>query len=458
MQEDIIVACGTPQGYGGISIIRISGAGAVTLAEKIFVSKKSLSSVPARYMTLGKLKDIKGQIFDTVLAVRFAEGQSYTGEEMVEFHCHGGFASANHCISQLLSLGARMAINGEFTRRAYTNGKINLLQAEAVNALISSSSTTALKAASRTLTGELNTKIQNILQELTNFSATLEVDLDFPEESDGFLTQEEKIETCNSILLEMQKLLAKCKAGRLLQNGFNIAIVGLPNVGKSSTLNALLEKDKAIVTDIPGTTRDIIEDKIVIGGIPINIIDTAGIRDTSDIVENLGVERSCKAIETADLVLCLLDVSQKANDQKNFVHKYITDANSILLLNKIDLPKELKCLSLKDLENNFPDKKIIEFSAKSKIGIESLKNEIFALASASSDIENAYSVSTRQEECLLQTINEIEESIKLLQANEMPDVIITTVSSARKQIANFLGVDATEDLLDAVFSKFCVGK
>ncbi|MDO4218557.1 MAG: tRNA uridine-5-carboxymethylaminomethyl(34) synthesis GTPase MnmE [Synergistaceae bacterium] len=458
MQEDIIVACGTPQGYGGISIIRISGVGAVSLAEKIFVSSKGLSNVPARYMTLGKLKDTEEQIFDTVLAVRFAEGQSYTGEEMVEFHCHGGFASANHCISQLLSLGARMAVNGEFTRRAYTNGKINLLQAEAVNAMISSSSTSALKAASRALTGELTVKIQDILRDLTNFSATLEVDLDFPEESDGFLTQEEKIAACNATLAALQKLLAKCKAGRLLQNGFNIAIIGLPNVGKSSTLNALLEKDKAIVTDIPGTTRDIVEDKIIIGGIPINIIDTAGIRDTNDIVENLGVERSCKVMEDADLILYLLDVSQDANDQINFVHKYITDTSSILLLNKIDLSKKKTRLSLEILQKNFPNKKIIEISAKNNIGIDSLKNEIFEFASASNDIENAYSVSARQEECLLQTQNEIETAIKLLSAGAMPDLIITHISNARQQIANFLGIDATEDLLDTVFSKFCVGK
>lgn len=458
MHEDIIVACGTPPGYGGISVIRLSGAGSVNLAEKIFVSKKNLSSFPARYMVLGKLKDNHGEIFDKVLAVWFKAGQSYTGEEMVEFHCHGGFASASHCIGEILSLGGRTAVNGEFTRRAYTNGKIGLLQAEAVNSLISSSSTTALKAATRTLTGELTLKIKNILENLTNLSATLEVDLDFPEESDGFLTSKEKITNCNAILLEIDKLLSKCKAGRLLQSGLNIAIIGLPNVGKSSTLNALLEKDKAIVTSIPGTTRDVIEDKIVIGGIPINIIDTAGIRDTSDIVENLGVERSCKAMKNADLILYLLDASQSHQEQIDFVHNYLRNTNSILLLNKIDLPKEEQCLTKDKLQKNFPHKKILEISAKNNYGIDLLKKEIFYFASASSDIENAYSVSSRQEECLLQARNEIVEALNLLSTNAMPDMIITSISSARSQIANFLGIDATEDLLDTIFSKFCVGK
>ena len=456
MQEDVIVACGTPQGYGGISIIRISGVGAVELAEKIFVSRQKLSSSPARYMVLGKLRDSTGQFFDTVLAVRFEEGKSYTDEEMVELHCHGGLASANHCIGELLSLGVRLAQGGEFTRRAYTNGKINLVEAEAVNALIHSASTSALKSAERILTGELTEKIKNILQDITNFSATLEVDLDFPEEGEGFLSQEEKASGIGKLLAKIHDIVSKCKAGRLLQNGLNIAIVGLPNVGKSSTLNALLEKEKAIVTSIPGTTRDIIEDKIVIGGIPINIIDTAGIRETRDIVESIGVKRSCETIGKADLVLCLLDTCQDAKAQIDFVNEYIKGTNCILLLNKIDL--EAHCLTSEDLRTIFPKKKSLEISAFKGYGIDELKRLIFDFASRSCDLENAYSISARQEECLLLAEKDILETSNLIKNDAMPDMVITPISSARRQLANFLGLDATEDLLDTVFATFCVGK
>lgn len=231
----------------------------------------------------------------------------------------------------------------------------------------------------------------------------------------------------------------------------------MPNVGKSSTLNALIEKDKAIVTPIPGTTRDPIEEKIVLGGIPINVIDTAGIRETSDIVESLGVKRSCDTLKNADLVLCVLDTTQKALKQIDFVKKYIKGANSILLLNKIDAEQQ-QCLTKEKIQQCFPHKTILEISAKERLGIEELKELIIKIASTSCDFENAYSISSRQEECLIQTKNEMEEVLKLLNESAMSDIIITTLSSARRQMANFLGLDATEDLLDTVFATFCVGK
>lgn len=452
MSEEIITALATAWGEGGIAIVRVSGEGSVSLVDKIFSAKKRLSEYPARYMALGTLHAEDGTPLDEVLAVRFARGGSYTGEESAEIHCHGGILAAQRCVETLCSLGARIALPGEFTRRAFINGRIDLAQAEAVIGIIRARSNEALTASARSIQGAFTEEIKKFMTELTELTAALEVDLDFPEEGEGFISHSESMDRMNGLISASNNLLSRCRSGMLLRDGLRTAIIGAPNVGKSSLLNALLEENRAIVTATPGTTRDSIEETFIYKGLPIRITDTAGIRETEDEIEAIGVERSLKSMETADIILRVIDCSA-ADDGGHCIPT--TDKRQIIVLNKCDLPIKI---TEDDVKKRFPGCQHIYVSAVSGTGIYELKELIFQTSLAGGSISGCYSVTSRQMDCLTRTRAAIIAARDALVAGIGDDAVLSALAEARSQLSSLLGLDASEDLLDKIFGNFCVGK
>ena len=455
--NDIIAALATPWGEGGIAVVRVSGKGSVELADRIFKgSKGGLSAYPARFMSLGELCSCdSGAVYDEILAVRFEDKRSYTGEESVEFHCHGGFASAQKCIDELCSMGARIAQPGEFTKRAFINGRLDLSQAEAVLGIIRARSDEALSASARTLQGEFTEKIKNFLARLTAIAAQFEVDLDFPEEGEGYITDNQRSAFLEELSDEGAALVSRCKAGLMLREGIRVAIVGKPNVGKSSILNALLNEERAIVTAIPGTTRDRIEERFIHNGVPVKIIDTAGIRETEDTVESIGVTQSRKSINEADICLWVVDASSELSDEELEIGREVTETKHLIVLNKEDIMSEASVEKLKGL---YPGSRIVTVSALMKKGIEELKELIISYASENTLFAGSYGVTARQLDCLVNAVKDINEAKNAELCGIGDDVTISCISDARIHLSSLLGLDASEDLLDAVFGSFCVGK
>lgn len=453
MKEDIIAAVATAWGYGGIAVVRLSGEGCVAAADMLYSSKsgKKLSEQPARFMSLGTLRTADGETFDEVLAVRFEAGKSYTGEEAAEIHCHGGLAAARRCLAELCGRGARIALPGEFTRRAFVNGRIDLTQAEAVSGIIKAESDEALAASARTLQGELTAEIKKLMSGFTELAAALEVDLDFPEEGEGFISPEECASRLRALSEESRMLCSRCRCGILLRDGVRVAIIGTPNVGKSSLLNALLARDRAIVAASPGTTRDSIEETFICGGLPVRIIDTAGIRDTDDEIEAIGVGRSLRSMNEADIVLRVMDGTEKPrNDAMPQTVK-----PQIVVLNKSDLP----CgISVEEAEELFPGAPVIRISAKEGSGISELKELILETAASGFDVSHGYSVSARQFECVSHAGEAADAALDALLLGAGDDAVLSCISEGTSQLAAMLGINAGEELLDKIFGEFCVGK
>lgn len=451
----IIAALATAWGEGGISVIRVSGEGSVMLADKLFCGKKKLAEYPPRYMALGRLRDREGAFFDEALAVRFEKGASYTGEESSELHCHGGALPAQRCIEELCALGADMAQPGEFTKRAFINGRIDLSQAEAVLGLIRSKSDEALRASARTLQGGFTANIKALLDEFTVLAARLEVDLDFPEEEQGLISGGDSVEGLSGLIEKTEDMLSRSRSGMLLREGIKVAIIGRPNVGKSSLLNALLSEARAIVTPIPGTTRDRIEEVFVHKGIPVRIIDTAGIRQTDDEVESIGVARSIESIIEADLRVWVIDAAAPFPQEELDLAERIICKNHIIALNKDDLPKTT---TEEELKIKYPKSRIISISALKAEGTEALKDLIVTEMAGGANFRDSYGVTARQIECLENTLTAAREALGLTISKNSSDLILTCVSEARALLSALLGLDPTEELLDTVFSSFCVGK
>lgn len=456
MYEDIIAAVATAWGEGGISIVRVSGQGSAALVGKIFSAKKSFEEQPPRYMALGTLRDRAGEPFDEVLAVRFEAHKSYTGEESAELHCHGGLLAAQRCVEELCAAGARLAQPGEFTRRAFINGRMNLAQAEAVAGIIRARSDEALSASARTLQGGFTALIKAFMDSLLLFGAALETDLDFPEEGEGYLSHEEKKMRLSALRGELTALLGSCRNGLLLREGIRAAILGSPNVGKSSLLNALLGENRAIVTARPGTTRDSIEETFVYKGLPVRIIDTAGLRETEDEVEAIGVDRSLKAAETADILLWLFDGSRSpVESEYQLLQQLPASKPKLIVLNKEDLPQ---LTELSELAAEFPGVQILPVSALQGRGMELIKEAIYEAFAGSGSLDGSFAVSSRQLEALSAAQEALERAASALEASAGDDIVISQTSEAQRELASLLGTDASEELLDRVFSSFCVGK
>lgn len=470
--DGVIAAIATAWGESAIAVVRLSGEGSVEIADKIFHGKsgKSLSEILARRMALGVVADANGPVVDEVLAVRFEEGRSYTGEESVEIHCHGGIAAVQRCLELLLDAGARLALPGEFTKRAFLSGRIDLAQAEAVLGVIRSKSDAALLSASRSLQGELSSRVRGLMDALTAFRAELEARMDYPEELDG-QENSEISDGLEKLSMAASGLAGRCRAGLMLSSGVRAVILGRPNVGKSALLNALTGEQRAIVTAIPGTTRDTVTASAVWRGMALEFVDTAGIREARDEIEGIGITRSLAAMEGADIRLVVIDSAEgmTAGDAEIISKAIEGDAGgappkkpTILVLNKSDLLTQAgpgtAYAAMRPQMTSTVGVKGIRTSALTGDGIEALKDSIFELALGNVPAEEGYAATERMASALSEAASLIGDAKAAVQRADGIDAAGSLLAEASVSIAALLGADATEELLDAIFSKFCVGK
>ncbi|HHW71403.1 MAG TPA: tRNA uridine-5-carboxymethylaminomethyl(34) synthesis GTPase MnmE, partial [Clostridiales bacterium] len=373
---DTIVAISTPPGEGGIGIVRMSGEKSIDIIKEIFVlpSGKEISEIKDRYFYYGKIVDDAGEPLDEVLMVCMRGPRSYTREDIVEIHCHGGMIPIRKILELIISHGARLAEPGEFTKRAFLNGRLDLVQAEAVADLIRAKSDEAARSSLRQMEGSLSRKLKDIRERLLDLIAHIEVTIDYPEEDIDEIIGKEIAGVLDEVLSEMKRLIDSANTGKLIRQGIKTVIVGKPNVGKSSLLNALVRENRAIVTHIPGTTRDIIEEYISIRGIQVNIIDTAGIRETEDVVEKIGVERTKKSIDEADLIIAMFDASVPFEKEDEEILGRIKDKKVLVIVNKTDLPN---LLDIEKIKSTIPDGDIIETSLIKGEGVEEIENYIY---------------------------------------------------------------------------------
>lgn len=451
MENDTIAAIATSMGRSAVNIIKISGPESISIVSKIFT--KDLSKIEPNTINYGFIKE-GNELIDEVLVSLFTSPNSQTGEDIVEINTHGGISVTNKVLELVLSNGARLAEPGEFLKRAFLNGKKDLIEAEAISDLINAKTEEARKMSLKGLSGELSKKIKTLRNKILNIIANIEVNIDYPEYEDAIIYTNELLKTnINEIQSDLEKLVKESEKGTLLNNGINVGIVGKPNVGKSSLLNLLINEDKAIVTDIEGTTRDIVEGNITINGVTLNLIDTAGIRETNNVVEKLGVEKSKDIINKSDLIIALFDISRPFTLEDEAILSSIKAKKSIIILNKTDLPTKI------DL-NKFTSYNVIKTSVKEDIGKEELLNMIKELFSLN-EIETGdftYLSNARQ-------ISLIKEALKLCleikyqnEQNTPVDLIQIDLQNLWEKLGEITGDAYKDELLDEIFSKFCLGK
>jgi len=443
---ETIAAVATPPGEGGVAIIRISGDHAISVAEKVYSGK--IRSYQSHKVHFGKImKD--GEVIDEVLLVIMKNPRSYTGEDTVEIHCHGGSLITKRVLQTVLDAGARAALPGEFTFKAYMNGKLDLAQAEAVQELIAAKNDLALQAAEQRLSGALSKKIENFQKELVDIAAILEAWVDFPEEGLEFASFEEVTQSLESTRKKMEHLSQTFHEGKIVHEGLTMSLSGAPNVGKSSLMNALLGKERAIVTAIPGTTRDLLEADLRIGGLHFRLVDTAGIRTTDEIVEQEGIRRSHQALQEADLILLVLDASRgiQATDQE--LLKIAPPHKTLVVWNKVDLPTE-----------HLKPEHALEISAKEGKGLENLRQAIDQKIwrSGPPSKEEVVITNERHHQALNQAIASIQLVIDGLKNRISAEFVAADMRRALIELGTIIGIDIAEDILSAIFSKFCVGK
>lgn len=457
---DTIAAISTAIGESGIGIVRMSGKDSIDIGDKIFKGKniESLKDGENRKLIYGNIIDPeKDEIIDEVLIVYMKEPYTYTREDMVEIYCHGGIISVRRILELILKNGARLADRGEFTKRAFLNGRLDLSQAEAVIDMINAKTDKSFDVSLGQLEGRLSQEIKNIRDILLNMIAHIEVSIDFPEEDIEDITYDDLEKDAKVVLDKIDKLLNTVDRGRILRDGLNTVILGKPNVGKSSLLNAILNENRAIVTDIPGTTRDIIEEYVNIDGIPLKIVDTAGIRDTEDIVEKIGVDRAKDMVEEADLIIALFDVSEELSEDDKKIIDIVRGKKSIVLLNKSDLPAKLDEEHIRCL---LPDKKIITTSIATGVGIDELIDTIKNMFyTGEVDTSNQIIVSNmRHKDQLVKAKKNIEDGLKGIKINMPLDCIEVDIKNCWDNLGEISGDTVGEDVLDKIFSEFCIGK
>ena len=447
--EDTIVAISTSVGEGAISIIRLSGHDALNIASKVFT--KDLTKVDSHTIHYGFITS-KNEKIDEVLVSVMKAPKTFTREDIVEINCHGGIATTNKVLEVLLENGARLAEPGEFTKRAFLNGRIDLLEAEATMDLISSKAESARKISINTLTGETSNLIKNLRSELVKIISNIEVNIDYPEYEDiEVLTNESILPDIKKFKEKLEEIIKKSEDSKVIKEGIRVGIIGRPNVGKSSLLNSLLEEEKAIVTDVPGTTRDIVEGSLIVSGIPLNIIDTAGIRKTEDTVEKIGVEKSLKIIDTSDLLIYILNNNEEITEEEKEILEKTKNKKRIIVVNKIDLKTKLN----KKLLDSY-----IEISVKENIGIDKIKDEIKRLFNIGEISTNdmTYLSNARSIALLKKSLNNINDAINEINNNNPIDIVELSLKESWNNLGEVIGETYTDELLDELFSRFCLGK
>ena len=448
---DTICAISTSLGVGAISIIRVSGTDAIRVVNFIFKGK-DLTKVESHTINYGHII-YNNEIIDEVLVSVMKSPKTFTMEDVVEINSHGGISTTNKVLEVLLLSGARLAEPGEFTKRAFLNGRIDLVNAEAVGDLITAKTEKSRKLAINQLTGNVSNLIKNIRSEILEIIANMEVNIDYPEYEEGEdYTVSRFLEKIMQVKDKLDKLVANSMDGKIVKTGINVALLGKPNVGKSSILNKFLDEEKAIVTNIPGTTRDIVEGNFTLRGIEINVIDTAGIRETSDIVEKLGVEKSLKISENADLIIYVLDGTNKITDEDFDMLKKLKDKKVIIFINKSDMSINIDKKMLKDFD-------VIIGNTKDDNGLDALKERIVKLFNIDELEQSDYTfLSNARDISLIKKSSEILNNIPL-NINTLPiDIFIIDLRKIYDLLGELIGETYKDDLLDEMFSKFCLGK
>jgi tRNA modification GTPase len=452
-----IAAIATPIGEGGISVIRVSGDSAITKVATRFKGKQSLLIAKSHTVHFGRIVDEKKNTIDNVLCTIFRAPKSFTGEDTVEISCHGGILVTRRVLECILETGVQPAAPGEFTQRAFLNGKIDLSQAEAVADLIHAQSDKAQQTSIDQLEGTLSKQIHVVREQLVQSLGLLELELDFTEENIALIDREKTENLFNHTIQEIEDLLKTYKYGKVFREGVRVALVGAPNAGKSSLLNALLKEDRAIVTDIPGTTRDFIEEKIIFLGVLFRMIDTAGLRETEDVVEKEGVLKTWKVIRGSDIVVFVHDSTQTiTSDEVLFLEKIKIHKEIIFVNNKVDL-QSIKVPT--EIEQNIAI--VIETSAIKTIGIESLKDSLFKMIIDRTQIESRESAiltNERHYSALINAKKNIVSALDSLKSDKSEEFIALDLRSAIDSIGEIIGLVTTEEILNNIFSKFCIGK
>ena len=456
--DDTIAAIATAPGEGGIGIIRISGEKSLQVAQSIFKSKsgKMIKDYNARTLIYGTVVDNE-KVIDEVLVAYMKGPNSYTAEDVIEINCHGGFISVKKILELILSKGVRLAEAGEFTKRAFLNGRIDLSQAEAIIDVIKSKTDIAHELAQSQLEGSLAKKIKDLRMNVTEVLAHLEVSIDFAEEDVEEITYQTLEEKALELRNEIKKLYDTAESGKILRDGLKTVIVGKPNVGKSSLLNSILGENRAIVTDIAGTTRDVIEEFVNIKGIPLKIVDTAGIRETEDVVEKIGVEKSRESFSTADLVIMVLDASRKLSEEDMEILESLKNKKTIVLLNKMDLEPQIELEKIEEFVNS---EDIIKISALKHQGIEELQDKIEAMVYHGSvkNSSNLMITNSRHKDALFKAYESINDAISAIEQRMPYDFIEVDFKNIWDYLGYINGDTVREDLLDTIFANFCIGK
>ncbi|AKP67653.1 tRNA uridine-5-carboxymethylaminomethyl(34) synthesis GTPase MnmE [Companilactobacillus ginsenosidimutans] len=456
-EYDTIAAISTPPGEGGISIVRVSGDQAFSIVKKVFKGK-DLEKVASHTINYGHIVDpTTNDLVDEVMVSVMHAPKTFTREDVIEVNTHGGIVPTNKVLQLIIGAGARMAEPGEFTKRAFLNGRIDLTQAESVMDLIRAKTDKAMQVAVNQLDGNLEHLISSLRQEILDVLAQVEVNIDYPEYDTEQMTTKMLLEKAKTVGASIDELLKTADSGEILQHGLATAIIGKPNVGKSSLLNRLLDEDKAIVTDVAGTTRDVVEQYVNIDGIPLKLIDTAGIRDTEDKVEKIGVERSKKAIDSADLIILVLDSSRKLEEEDIQLLDATSDKRRIVIFNKNDLMPELHPVEVSQLKS---DDIILITSAIKNDGIEQIKDTIGKLFNAG--IEDSSSdviiTSARQAGLLRQAKQSLNDVISGIEAGMPIDLVQIDMTTCWDKLGEITGDSYPDELITQLFSQFCLGK
>jgi tRNA modification GTPase len=458
-QEETIAAISTPFGESGIGIVRISGSSAETIARKLFKPKKDQSYFISHHFHYGEIIDTQsGKAVDEVLIVLMKSPKTYTREDIVEIHCHGGYFILQKVLELVLKEGARMAHPGEFTKRAFLNGRIDLTQAEAVIDLIRAKTQTSLEIASQQLRGWLYKEMTDLRAQLINHLVMIEAHIDFPEEeieSAGFREMSEDMEI---LIHRMEEWIDSYEEGKIFREGISCAIVGKTNVGKSSLLNVLLKEDRAIVTPIPGTTRDVIEEVLNIYGIPVRLMDTAGLRKPADSIEQEGVRRAKERVADSDFILLMLDGSRSLDKDDNEIFEEIKGKKRVVIVNKKDLPLQI---SQGDVRRLFPEDPILSISALKNEGIDELKQTIYSSLvhrEVRATPEYLIVANIRHKTALNQIREGLSDALKGLEEGTSLEFIAFEIRSALEVLGELVGETSTEEILNRIFEQFCIGK